>query len=86
MKKLIAGLVAIMILVCGCTAAFADQKSLTREEAIQVALDRVGLKDAGVEYDFDIDARTGNVLEMDISRRHGHDTDWDDWDDIFDFD
>ena len=32
MKKLIAGLVAIMILVCGCTAAFADQKSLTREE------------------------------------------------------
>ena len=114
MKKLIAGLVAIMILVCGCTAAFADQKSLTREEAIQVALDRVGLKEeavtftkieldrddgrqiweiefisAGVEYDFDIDARTGNVLEMDISRRHGHDTDWDDWDDwgdIFDFD
>ena len=111
MKKLIAGLVAIMILVCGCTAAFADQKSLTREEAIQVALDRVCLKEeavtftkieldrddgrqiweiefisAGVEYDFDIDARTGNVLEMDIPRRHGHDTDWDDWDDIFDFD
>ena len=109
MKKLIAGLVAIMILVCGCTAAFADQKSLTREEAIQVALDRVCLKEeavtftkieldrddgrqiweiefvsAGVEYEFDIDARTGNIREMDISRRHGHDTDWDDWDDLFD--
>ncbi|MBQ6514495.1 MAG: hypothetical protein IJI09_07180 [Clostridia bacterium] len=29
MKKLIASLVAIMILVCGCTAAFAEQKALT---------------------------------------------------------
>ena len=111
MKKLIAGLVAIMILVCGCTAAFADQNSVTREEAIQIALERVNLKEeavtftkieldrddgrqiwgieflsAGVEYDFDIDARTGRILDMDISRRHGYDSDWDDWDDIFDFD
>lgn len=109
MKKLIAGLVAIMILVCGCTAAFADQNSVTREEAIQIALERVNLKEeavtftkieldrddgrqiweiefvsAGVEYEFDIDARTGIIREMDISRRHGHDTDWDDWDDLFD--
>ncbi len=109
MKKLIAGLTAIMILVCGCTAAFADQKSLTREEAIQAALDQVGLKEeavtftkieldrddgrqiweidfisAGVKYEFDVDARTGRICEMDVSRRH--DTNWDDWDDIFDFD
>ena len=91
MKKLIAGLVAIMMLVCGCTAAFADQNSVTREEAIQIALERVGLKEeavtftkieldrddgrqiweiefvsAGVEYEFDIDAQTGNVFDTDI--------------------
>ncbi len=42
MKKLIASLVAIMILVCGCTAAFAEQKTLTGEEALQVALEQVG--------------------------------------------
>ena len=111
MKKLIASLVAIMILVCGCTAAFAEQKLLTKEEAVQVALDQVNLKEedvtitktemdwddgrqiweieffsAGVEYEFDIDARTGRILDMDISRHHGYDKDWDDWDDIFDFD
>ena len=48
MKKLIASLVAIMILVCGCTAAFAEQKALTGEEALQVALDQVGLNEKGV--------------------------------------
>ena len=48
MKKLIASLVAIMILVCGCTAAFAEQKTLTGEEAVQVALDQVGLNGKGV--------------------------------------
>ena len=109
MKKLIAGLAAIMILVCGCTAAFAEQKILTKEEAIQVALDRVGMNEkdvtftkiemdwddgrqvweieflnAGYEYEFDIDARTGCILEMDVSRHHGSDRV--DWDDIFDFD
>ena len=48
MKKLIASLVAIMILVCGCTAAFAEQKTLTGEEALQVALEQVGLNEKGV--------------------------------------
>ena len=48
MKKLIASLVAIMILVCGCTAAFAEQKTLTGKEAVQVALDQVGLNGKGV--------------------------------------
>ena len=100
MKKLIAGLVAIMLLVCGCTAAFAEQKTLTREEAIQVALDQVGLKEeavtftkiemdrddgrlvweidfisGGVEYEFDIDARTGRILDRDVSRGYDHDSD-----------
>ena len=48
MKKLIASLVAIMILVCGCTAAFAEQKTLTGEEALQVALEPVGLNEKEV--------------------------------------
>ena len=48
MKKLIASLVAIMILVCGCTAAFAEQKTLTGEEALQVALEQVGLNEKKV--------------------------------------
>ena len=49
MKKLIASLVAIMILVCGCTAAFAEQKALTGEEALQAALEQVGLNEKEVE-------------------------------------
>ena len=48
MKKLIASLVAIMILVCGCTAAFAEQKALTGEEALQAALGQVGLNEKEV--------------------------------------
>ena len=48
MKKLIASLVAIMILVCGCTAAFAEQKALTGEEALQAALEQVGLNEKEV--------------------------------------
>ena len=48
MKKLIAGIVAIIILACGCTAAFAEQKSLTGEEALQVALDQIGLNEKSV--------------------------------------
>ena len=48
MKKLIAGLAAIMILVCGCTAVFAEEKILTGEEAVQVALDQVALKEEEV--------------------------------------
>jgi uncharacterized membrane protein YkoI len=43
MKKLIAvALVAIMV-VCGCTAACAEQKALTPEEAKTIALNYVGL-------------------------------------------
>ena len=48
MKKLIASLVAIMILACGYTAAFAEQKTLTGEEAFQVALEQVGLNEKEV--------------------------------------
>ena len=48
MKKLIAGLVAIMILACGCTAAFAEQKTLTGEEALQAALLQGGRNEKGV--------------------------------------
>ena len=48
MKKLIASLVAIMILACGCTAAFAEQKTLTGEEALQVALEQIGLNEKSV--------------------------------------
>lgn len=48
MKKLIAGLVAIMILACGCTAAFAEQKTMTGEEALQAALIQVGLNEKEV--------------------------------------
>ena len=97
MKKLIAGLVAIMILACGCTAAFAAQKTLTEEEALQVALYKVGLNEKEVtvtriemyqvdgnqlwdieftsaysEYEFVIDALTGNIPAMLCSRIHTH--------------
>ena len=100
MKKLIAGLVAIMILACGCTAAFAEQKTLTGEEALQVALDQVGLNEKGVtvtriemdqvdgtqlwdtvftcayaEYEFVIDARTGNILVRLVCRIQSHNSD-----------
>ena len=95
MKKLIAGLVAIMILACGCTAAFAEQKTLTGEEALQAALLQVGLNEKSVtvtklemnqvdgnqlwdivftsayaEYEFVVDALTGNILVRLSSRIH----------------
>ena len=80
MKKLIASLVAIMILVCGCTAAFAEQKALTGEEALQAALLQVGLNEksatvtkfnnANTKYEFVIDALTGNILVRLSSRIH----------------
>ena len=100
MKKLIAGLVAIMILACGCTAAFAEQKTLTGEEALQAALLQVGLNEKSVtvtklemnqvdgnqlwdivftsayaEYEFVVDAQTGNVLVRLSSRIAGHNSD-----------
>ena len=100
MKKLIAGLVAIMILACGCTAAFAEQKTLTGEEALQAALLQVGLNEksatvtklemnqvdgnqlwdivftsAYAEYEFVVDALTGNILVRLSSRIAGHNSD-----------
>lgn len=100
MKKLIAGLVAIMILACGCTAAFAEQKTLTGEEALQAALLQVGLNEKSVtvtklemnkvdgnqlwdivftsayaEYEFVVDALTGNILVRLSSRIAGHSSD-----------
>ena len=100
MKKLIAGLVAIMILACGCTAAFAEQKTRTGEEALQAALLQVGLNEKSVtvtklemnqvdgnqlwdivftsayaEYEFVVDALTGNILVRLSSRIAGHNSD-----------
>ena len=100
MKKLIASLVAIMILACGCTAAFAEQKTLTGEEALQAALLQVGLNEksatvtklemnqvdgnqlwdivftsAYAEYEFVVDALTGNILVRLSSRIAGHNSD-----------
>ena len=45
MKKLIAALAALMIMVCGCTAVFAEQATCTREEAVKLALNYAGLKE-----------------------------------------
>ena len=116
MKKLIAGIAALMLLVCGCTAAFADLNNLTREEAMKVALDYTGLKDNqvtftkaqmdredgrkvweikfisnGIEYEYDVDVRTGLITKADRDRypdfdhddHYDHDDIFDDW---FDFD
>ena len=100
MKKLIAAMTALMILVCGCTAAFAEQKTLTGEEALQAALLQVGLNEKSVtvtklemnqvdgnqlwdivftsayaEYEFVVDALTGNILVRLSSRIAGHNSD-----------
>lgn len=105
MKKLIAGIAALMILVCGC-AAFAEGSPLTREEAVQAALYSAGVKEdqatftkismdrddgravweidfvsGGIEYELDIDALTGRVLECSKERYDGWDDDRYDWDD-----
>lgn len=110
MKKLIAVMTALMILVCGCAAAFAEQKAVEKEEAMKIALEDAGLKEEevrftkvhmdrddgrviweiefvhqGIEFEFDIDARTGRILEADTDRYDRYDRD-DDWDDFFDFD
>ena len=125
MKKLIAAMTALMILVCGCTAAFADVNSVTKEEAMKIALDHFGMqknqvtfteieKDRddgrriwdiefcsnGIEYDFNVDMLSGQILEADQDREYHRDRDYgryydddddryddhDDWDDWFDFD
>ena len=120
MKKLTAIITALMIMVCGCAACFAEQKEMTQEEALKIALDYAGLKEDqitltkshkdrddgrliwdiefysnGVEYDFNVDMLTGQILEADQDREYHHDRDHDrhydhdddwDWDDWFDFD
>ena len=50
MKKLIAAMTALMILVCGCTAAFADVNSVTKEEAMKIALDHFGMQKNQVTF------------------------------------
>ena len=105
MKKLTALITALMILVCGCAAAFAEQKTLTKKEAVRIALEYTGLEEEQVRFtkireerddgrlvweiefvrngiEYDIDARTGRILEADRDE-DDRDDDWDDW---FDFD
>lgn len=50
MKKLIAGIAAVMILACGCAAGFADGKDLSREEAVKTALEYAGLQEDQVTF------------------------------------
>ena len=50
MKKLIALIAALMIMICGCTAAFAEQKTLTPEEAKKVVLDSMKLEEEQVIF------------------------------------
>jgi len=45
MKKMTAIIAALMIMVCGCAACFAEQKPITQEEALKIALDYAGLKE-----------------------------------------
>ena len=100
MKKFVALMIALMALVC-CVSAVAAPSVLSKEEAMQAALDHIGLTNAkvtftevhqdlddgcliweiefihdGVEYEFDIDAHTGKILEMDITRHASHDLDF----------
>ena len=122
MKKLTAIIAALMIMVCGCAACFAEQKTITQEEALKIALDYAGLKEDqitltrthkdrddgrqiwdiefycnGVEYDFNVDMLSGQILEADQDSKYFRDRDDDryydddrydddDWDDWFDFD
>ena len=44
MKKTVAAVLAVILMVCGCAAACAEEKVLTPEEARQIALDYAGLK------------------------------------------
>ena len=45
MKKLTAAIVALMIMVCGCAACFAEQQPIDKEEALKITLDYAGLKE-----------------------------------------
>ena len=116
MKKLVAMLMAVLMMV-GCVSAFAADGTMTKEEAMQTALDYAGLKaesvtftrvhrdmedgravyeiefvSGSVEYEMNIDIKTGRVFdaERDYFEGRGFDdryADYDDgWDDFFDFD
>ena len=108
MKKLIAGIAAILMMAAiAFGAASAEEAKISREDAMQTVLEFSKLKEDqvtftkvrqdwddgrriweiefifnGAEYDFDVDARTGRILEADKDR-FDRDDDWDDW---FDFD
>ena len=114
MKKLVSFIAALAAMVCGCVTALADQKPVTREEAIRIALSDAGLKEdqvtftkvrmdsddgrqaweidfvkGRIEYEYEVDLRTGRILESDrdFDNRPDLDDDRDDdWDDWFDFD
>ena len=63
MKKLIAAMTALMILVCGCTAAFAGGKTVTREEAMKIALDHFGMREGQVTFtEIDKDRDDGRLV------------------------
>ena len=63
MKKLIAAITALMILVWGCTAVFADGKTVTREEAKKIALDHFGMSENQVTFtEIDKDRDDGRLI------------------------
>ena len=49
MKKLIAVIAALVTMICGCVAAFAEQP-VTREKAREIALNDAGLKQDQVTF------------------------------------
>ena len=100
MKKFAALMIALMTLIYSLSAVAAPSV-LSKEDAIQAALDHVGLTNTkvtftkvcqeredgrlvweiefihnGMEYEFDVDAHTGRILEMDITRHASHDLDF----------
>ena len=110
MKKLVAVIVAVMMMA-GCISALAAG-SMTKEQAMQAALEYTGLKaeqvtftwvekdwddgrevyevkfvSGGIEYEMNVDIRTGRIYDAD--RDHfdrDDDDDRFDRDDWFDFD
>ncbi len=49
MKKMMAGLLAVMLMVC-CVSAFAEGKALTKEEAMKTAAEYTGLREDQVRF------------------------------------
>ena len=113
MKKAVAVVLAVMMVLVLSVSAFAARGSLTLEEAKQAALEYAGVRaseatftkahrdfDDGrevyeiefyagdTEYEMDVDALTGRILDADRDYfdRRDRDDDHDDWDDWFDFD